>query len=80
MSGPGPDQELIRVATPADGPAIAAVVTEAFGPAEGPVVARLVEALRPAPAGDPALSFVAASASGQVIGYVLGTRSLLDAQ
>ena len=79
MSEPGPDQEPIRVATPADGPAIATVVTEAFGPADGPVVARLVEALRPAPAGDPALSFVAASASGQVIGYVLATRNLLDA-
>ena len=67
------------MATPADAPAIAAVVTEAFGPAEGPVVARLVEALRPAPAGDPALSFVTASASGQVIGYALATRGLLDA-
>jgi putative acetyltransferase len=79
VTEPGPDQEPIRVATPADTPAIAAVVTEAFGPAEGPVVARLVEALRPAPAGDPALSFVATSASGQVIGYVLATRNLLDA-
>jgi putative acetyltransferase len=79
VSEPGPDQEPIRVATPADAPAIAAVVTEAFGPAEGPVVARLVEALGPAPAGDPALAFVAASASGQVIGYVLATRNLLDA-
>jgi putative acetyltransferase len=79
VSEPGPDQEPIRVATPADAPAIAAVVTEAFGPAEGPVVARLVEALRASPAGDPALSFVAASASGQVIGYALATRNLLDA-
>lgn len=79
MSEPGPDQEPIRAAAPADGPAIAAVVTEAFGPADGPVVARLVEALGASPAGDPALSFVAASASGQVIGYVLATRNLLDA-
>jgi putative acetyltransferase len=79
VSRPGPGQELIRVATPADAPAIAAVVTEAFGPAEGPVVARLVEALRPGPAGDAALSFVAAAGSGQVIGYVLATRNLLDA-
>ncbi len=79
MSEPHPDQEPIRVAAPADGPAIAAVVTEAFGPADGPVVARLVEALGASPAGDPALSFVAASASGQVIGYVLATRNLLDA-
>jgi putative acetyltransferase len=79
VSAPGPDRALIRVATPADEAAIAAVVTEAFGPAEGPVVARLVEALRAGPAGDPALSFVAASAFGQVVGYVLATRNLLDA-
>jgi putative acetyltransferase len=75
----GPDQELIRAAIPADEPAIATVVTEAFGAAEGPVVARLVEALRASPAWDPALSFVATSAAGQVIGYVLATRNLLDA-
>ncbi len=79
MSGPGPDRELIRVATSADEPAIAAAVTAAFGPDEGPVVTRLVAALRASPAWDPALSFVAVSASGEVIGYVLATRSLLDA-
>jgi putative acetyltransferase len=74
-----PSPELIRVATAADEPAIATVVTAAFGPVEGPVVARLVEALRASPAWDPALSFVAIGGSGQVIGYVLATVNLLDA-
>jgi putative acetyltransferase len=77
-SVPGPGRDLIRVATPADGPAIAGVITEAFGATEGPVVARLVGALRASPGWDPALSFVAVAA-GQVIGYVLATRNLLDA-
>ncbi|HXP57354.1 MAG TPA: N-acetyltransferase [Streptosporangiaceae bacterium] len=76
---PDPSPELIRPATPADEPAIARVVTDAFGPSEGPVVARLVEALRASPAWDPALSFVAEDPSGQVIGYVLATVNLLDA-
>ena len=75
---PGPDRDLIRAATPADEAAIAGVVTEAFGATEGPVVARLVGALRASPAWDPALSFVAIAA-GQVIGYILATRNLLDA-
>jgi putative acetyltransferase len=74
-----PEHEQIRVSAPADEPAIAEVLTTAFGHPHGPVVARLVAALRTSPAWDPALSFVALSASGQVIGYVLVTRNLLDA-
>ena len=70
---------LIRVAEPGDDQAIAEVVTVAFGESHGPVVARLVDALRASPAWDPALSFVACSVSGQVVGYVLATRNLLDA-
>jgi putative acetyltransferase len=76
---PDPRPELIRPATAADEPAITEVVTAAFGPADGPVVARLVQALRASPAWDPALSFVAETPSGQVIGYVLATVNLLDA-
>ena len=79
-----PERELIRVATPADEPAVAEVLTSAFGAEHGPVVARLVDALRASPAWDPALSFVAESAPdnagpGRVSGYVLLTRNLLDA-
>jgi putative acetyltransferase len=73
-----PASELIRVSAPADEPAIAGLVAAAFGPTEGPRVARLVDALRASPAWDPALSFVAESA-GEVTGYVLLTRNLLDA-
>ena len=57
-----PERELIRVSTPADEPAIADLVTGAFGDEHGPVVARLVDALRASPAWDPALSFVTESA------------------
>jgi putative acetyltransferase len=79
-----PERELIRVSAPADEPAIADLVTAAFGDEHGPVVARLVDALRASPAWDPALSFVAGSGSadagpGQLTGYVLLTRNLLDA-
>ncbi len=79
-----PERELIRVSTPADEPAIAEVLTAAFGDEHGPVVARLVDALRASPAWDPALSFVAESlpggaGPGQLIGYVAMTRNLLDA-
>lgn len=79
-----PERELIRVSAPADEPAIADIVTAAFGDGHGPVVARLVEALRASPAWDPALSFVAESTPadggpGQLTGYVLLTRNLLDA-
>lgn len=79
-----PERELIRVSAPADEPAIAAIVTAAFGDGHGPVVARLVDALRASPAWDPALSFVAGSTPadggpGQLTGYVLLTRNLLDA-
>ena len=88
-----PERELIRVSTPADQPAIAEVVTAAFGDEHGPVVARLVDALRTSPAWDPGLSFVAESAPAdarpsqtpadagpsQLTGYVLLTRNLLDA-
>ncbi|HEY2519131.1 MAG TPA: N-acetyltransferase [Streptosporangiaceae bacterium] len=73
-----PEPELIRLSAPADEPAIAGVLTAAFGDEHGPVVARLVDALRASPAWDPALSFVAESA-GQLTGYVLLTRNLLDA-
>jgi putative acetyltransferase len=79
-----PEHELIRVSTPADEPAIADIVTAAFGAGHGPVVARLVDALRASPAWDPALSFVAGATPadggpGQLTGYVLLTRNLLDA-
>lgn len=79
-----PERELIRVSAPADEPAIADIVTAAFGDEHGPVVARLVDALRASPAWDPALSFVAESTPadggpGQLTGYVLLTRNLLDA-
>jgi putative acetyltransferase len=99
-----PERELIRVSAPADEPAIAGLVTAAFGDEHGPVVARLVDALRASPAWDPALSFVAGSAPadagpadagpadagpadaapadagpGQLTGFVLLTRNLLDA-
>jgi putative acetyltransferase len=72
------EPERIRVSAPADEAAIAEVLTGAFDE-HGPTVAQLVAALRTSPAWDPALSFVALSASDQVIGYVLVTRSLLDA-
>ena len=77
-------RELIRVSDPADEPAIADVLTTAFGAGHGPVVARLVDALRASPAWDPALSFVAESTPadggpGQLTGFVLLTRNLLDA-
>ena len=88
-----PERELIRVSAPADQPAVADLVTAAFGGEHGPVVARLVDALRASPAWDPALSFVAESAPAgarpgqtpadagpsQLTGYVLLTRNLLDA-
>ncbi|HEY6498740.1 MAG TPA: N-acetyltransferase [Streptosporangiaceae bacterium] len=79
-----PERQLIRVSAPADEPAIADIVTAAFGDGHGPVVARLVDALRASPAWDPALSFVAESTPadggpGQLTGYVLLTRNLLDA-
>ena len=79
-----PERELIRASAPADEPAIAAIVAAAFGDGHGPVVARLVDALRASPAWDPALSFVAESTPadggpGQLTGYVLLTRNLLDA-
>jgi putative acetyltransferase len=79
-----PERELIRVSAPADEPAVARVVTAAFGDEHGPVVAQLVDALRASPAWDPALSFVAESTPadggpGQLTGYVLLTRNLLDA-
>ncbi len=79
-----PERELIRVSAPADEPAVADLVTAAFGDEHGPVVARLVDALRASPAWDPALSLVAEStpAGGgpaQLTGYVLLTRNLLDA-
>ncbi|HEY2241818.1 MAG TPA: N-acetyltransferase [Streptosporangiaceae bacterium] len=79
-----PERELIRVSVPADEPAVADLVAAAFGDEHGPVVARLVDALRASPAWDPALSFVAGSTPpdggpAQLTGYVLLTRSLLDA-
>ena len=77
-------RELIRVSAPADEPAIAEVLTTAFGAGHGPVVARLVDALRASPAWDPALSLVAESVPagagpGELTGYVAMTRNLLDA-
>jgi putative acetyltransferase len=57
--------------------AIRRVVLAAFGPEEE-VVADLVESLRGSPAGVDDLSFVA-ELDGELVGYVLFTRSLLDA-
>ncbi|MEP6697702.1 MAG: N-acetyltransferase [Pseudonocardiales bacterium] len=75
---PAPDLPSVRIRPEADGEqaAVRAVVGSAF--AHHPVVADLVDALRVSPAWVPGLSFVA-ERGGDLIGYVLATRHLLDA-
>ena len=64
----------IREERPEDQPFVRTLVTAAFGPEDhGPVVARLVDALRPA-----TLSLVAED-DGEITGHVMFTTSLLDA-
>jgi putative acetyltransferase len=69
---------LIRRETPSDIGAIRAVTTAAFTPAyppgQVPPEAGLVDELRAGPAWLPALSLVAATPAGEVIGHVLCTR------
>jgi putative acetyltransferase len=80
---PGPaaghrDRVLIRRETERDTDAIRAITTAAFaaGRPRGQTVpeARLIDELRAGPAWFPALSLVAVTPAGEVIGHVLGTR------
>lgn len=66
---------VIRGEGRGDGPAIAALVDEAFGDTR---VSALVESLRTSAAWVDGLSFVA-ECNSQIVGQVLFTRSLLDA-
>ena len=77
MDDDGAGAVTCRRARPGEEDAIRRVVLAAFGPGEQ-VVADLVEALRLSPAGADDLSFVA-ELDGELVGYVLFTRSLLDA-
>jgi len=77
MDDDGAGAVTCRRARPGEGRAIRRVVLAAFGPGKH-VVADLVEALRRSPAGVDDLSFVA-ELDGELVGYVLFTRSLLDA-
>jgi putative acetyltransferase len=69
---------LIRRETARDADVIRAITTAAFAPrrppGQIPPEARLVDELRVGPAWLPALSLVAATPAGEVIGHVLGTR------
>lgn len=69
---------LIRRETVSDAGAIRAVTTAAFAPAyppgQAPPEAGLVDELRAGPAWLPALSLVATTPAGEVIGHVLCTR------
>jgi putative acetyltransferase len=77
MDDDGAGAVTCRRARPGEGRAIRRVVLAAFGPGEQ-VVADLVEALRLSPSGVDDLSFVA-ELDSELVGYVLFTRSLLDA-
>ena len=77
MEDNGAGAVTCRRARPGEEDAVRRVVLAAFGPGEQ-VVADLVEALRTSPAGVDDLSFVA-ELDGELVGYVLFTRSLLDA-
>ena len=77
MDEDGADAVTCRRARSGEEDAVRRVVLAAFGPGEQ-VVADLVEALRSSPAGVDDLSFVA-ELDGELVGYVLFTRSLLDA-
>jgi len=79
---PGADPVLIRREVPGDIPVIRAITAAAFaGPGQTPgeevPEARLVGELRDSPAWLPALSQVATSPAGEVIGHVLCTRGLV---
>jgi len=69
---------LIRRETASDADAIRAITTAAFAPAypsvDVPPEAGLVDELRAGPAWLPALSLVAATPAGEIIGHVLCTR------
>ena len=69
---------LIRRETARDADVIRAITTAAFAPrrppGQIPPEARLIDELRAGPAWFPALSLVAATPAGEVIGHVLGTR------
>jgi putative acetyltransferase len=69
---------LIRRETDRDTDVIRAVTTAAFArgerPGQIPPEARLIDELRAGPAWLPALSLVAVTPAGEVIGHVLGTR------
>ncbi len=69
---------LIRRETASDADVIRALTTAAFAPDypadQDPPEARLVDELRAGPAWLPALSLVAATPAGEVIGHVLCTR------
>jgi putative acetyltransferase len=80
---PGPaaghrDRVLIRRETEHDTDVIRAITTAAFAagrpPGQTVPEARLIDELRAGPAWLPALSLVAVTPAGEVIGYVLGTR------
>jgi putative acetyltransferase len=69
---------LIRRETARDADVIRAITTAAFAPrrppGQIPPEARLIDELRVGPAWLPALSLVAVTPAGEVIGHVLGTR------
>ena len=69
---------LIRRETERDADVIRAITTAAFAPGQPPDQipneARLIDDLRLCPAWLPALSLVAVTPAGEVIGHVLGTR------
>jgi putative acetyltransferase len=72
---------LIRRETEPDVDSIRAVTAAAFAsrrpPGQIPAEARLIDELRAGPAWIPALSLVAVTPAGEVIGHVLGTRGLV---
>ena len=69
---------LIRRETERDADVIRAITTAAFAqsrpPGQTPPEAELIDELRAGPAWIPALSLVAVTPAGEVIGHVLGTR------
>ena len=73
---------LIRRETERDADVIRAITTAAFAQSRPPgqVVpeARLIDELRASPAWIPALSLVAVTPAGEVIGHVLGTRGYVN--
>lgn len=73
------DPVLIRRENAADVHAIRAITAAAFGrPGEEPPEAGLVDELRNSPAWLPALSLVATTATGEIVGHVLCSRGTVD--